>query len=242
MQQVRIPILWVCALSAAYTGCSSTTPGIFDPPETGILFRDDFDGRELVSGWNFKGADETRKSLDQRPGFLRLLAQDLAQVASDSDNSLLLRSVQGDFVLTTLLEFDPLADRHIAGLAIEGDDGQILSFGLLTASGTRGSFRGVLPIAGDSAKLDLDRTALLFDGTAIYLRIQRVGDRFALAHSADGVAYQAVGTVVLNLSDEVRVGLGTAQSEKCNSACEEIAPADFDFFEIAKVTEGVHAE
>lgn len=217
---------------AAVAGCPSGRT--FVPPEGTVLFSDEFDTGELAEGWVFDGSDPGNMSLDARPGFVRILAEPPSQ-DDEGPLSLLLREASGDFVLTARMEFDPTADRHIAGLVVEDEDGQRLSFGLLKASGPRGSFRGIVPVAEDSADLNIDATALSYEGTSVYLRMERVLDSFDLAYSADGETYTNIGTVTSNLSDSVRVGVGSAIRADCNANCESIEPADFDFFEISRV-------
>ncbi len=221
----KLAIVGVCVVFAG--GCPDRT---FVPPDSDVLFSDDFSEATLEAGWELEG-DPSDMSLTARSGFLRMLVPPGQQ----TQFSLLLREVTGNFVISARMEFDPAADRHVAGLSIEDADGKRLSFGLLQASGERGTFRGVVPLAEESADLDVDATTLAYEGTSIYLRIERTLDSFALAYSADGETYTLAGTVVTNLSDDVLVGVGAATSENCIAACEDIVPADFDFFEISRV-------
>jgi beta-xylosidase len=230
MKRHRTAVITLALMLVWLTGCPSGNSD-FLPPDGTTLFFDEFDGGELAAGWVFDHPDGSKFTLSARPGFARLYAE--ASTGDDAPLSVLLRELEGDFVVTTRMEFDPDADRHIAGVAIEDENERRLSFGLLRASGPRGTFRGVVPIAEEDAELDIDRDALSFDGSAIYLRVERILDQFELAYSTDGETYTRVGTVTTNLTDMVRVGVGTAASEDCNTSCEEIDPADFDFFKIS---------
>ena len=211
-------------------GCRVQPPA-FVPPDSNVLFRDEFSGATLEAGWTFTGEDPTRESLTERPGFMRITAQD----AASTKPSLLLRDISGDFVLTARMEFDPAPDRLLAGLVVQGEDGRTVTLGLLHASGTRGTFRGVLALADPGGGAPVDRAAGAYDSTEVYLRLERRGADFDASYSQDGVTYTPVGTVTAGLSDAVQVGIGAAASEHCNSRCDVASPADFDFFEIGAV-------
>lgn len=213
-------------------GCPAVDPD-FQPPDGDVLFRDDFSAAELEGAWDIESEVESNLDLEARSGFLRVRVG--ASDAPRTEYAAILRDAVGDFVLTASLEFDPQADRHIAGLVIQGEDERRLAFGLLSASGPRGSFRGVVPVVDDPKTLDLDRTVLTYEESAVVLRVERNRDVFELAYSRDGTTFTRVGTVTTNLSDAVRVGVGAASSEDCIADCGNLVPADFDFFEIAEV-------
>lgn len=216
----------------ALAGCPAIDPD-FQPPDGDVLFHDDFNAAELEGDWDIEGDVESNLDLDARSGFLRVGVG--VSLAPRTEYTAILRGVVGDFVLTASLEFDPQADRHIAGLVIQGEDERRLAFGLLSASGPRGSFRGIVPVVDDPKTLDLDQTLLAYEESAVVLRVERNRDVFELAYSRDGTTFTRVGTVTTNLSDAVRVGVGAATSEDCIADCGDIVPADFDFFEIAAV-------
>jgi beta-xylosidase len=211
-------------------GCR-VQPTDFKPPDANVLFRDEFSGATLKAGWTFTGEDPTRESLTERPGFMRITAQD----AASTKPSLLLREISGDFVLTTRMVFDPAPDRLLAGLLVQGEDGRMVSLGLLHASRSGGAFRGVLALADPGGGAPVDHASAAYASTEVYLRLERRTDSFDASYSQDGVTYTPVGTVTTSLSDTVQVGIGVAASENCNSQCDVASPADFDFFEITAV-------
>ncbi|UCC31561.1 MAG: hypothetical protein JSU86_04635 [Phycisphaerales bacterium] len=201
-------------------------------PDSETVFHDDFDRLDLDSGWTFEGAATANYSLTERPGFMRIYAQDgQADPVGDSEG-LLLRYLDGDFSLVTRMEFETLVDLQLAGLVIGGDDGRTVAFGLLTASGPRGAFRGLLLRGDRGPDMDPGRAAAVYESNDVLLRLERIGDSYTASYSSDGFTYTLVGTVVNDLSDSVRVGIGAAKSELCSSSCDETVPADFDFFEI----------
>lgn len=217
-------------------GCPAPIDPDFQPPDGEVSFIDEFDQTALGGGWEVENATATNVDLAARAGFLRILVDPSETDSPQTRYSVILREAVGDFVLTAAMEFNPQADRHIAGLVIQGEDGRRLAFGLLSASGSRGSFRGIVPVVDDPKTLDLDQTVLAYEESAVVLRIERNRDVFELAYSRDGTTFTRIGTVTTNLSDAVRVGVGAATSADCIANCAEIAAADFDFFEIANVT------
>jgi beta-xylosidase len=235
---MRIPetgvVLWG-VICLCVPGCRTRAGGDFIPPDFDVLFRDEFDDETLDAGWTFAGEDPTRQSLTGRSGFMRIYAQELADDPAQTRHSLLLRERNGDFVLLTRMEFDPAADRLLAGLVVQGEDGRMVSLGLLHASRSGGTFRGVLALADPGGGMEVDRVAAASELTDVYLRLERRADDFEVSYSADGVTYTRVGTVTASLSDTVQVGIGVAASENCNSQCDVASPADFGFFEIGAV-------
>ena len=201
-------------------------------PDSEAVFRDDFDRVDLDSEWTFQGAAGANHSIMERPGFMRIYAQDgRADPLGDSEG-LLLRCLDGNFSLVTRMEFETLVDLQLAGLVIRGDDDRTVAFGLLTASGARGTFRGLLLRADRGPDMDPGRAAAVYESNEVFLRLERIGTSYTASYSGDGLAYTLLGTVVNDLSDSVRVGIGTAKSELCSSSCDGAVPADFDFFEI----------
>lgn len=216
-------------------GCSPPTDPGFQPPDADARFRDDFDDATLDEGWGVSADEGERIVLTDRDGFLSVTVGASQSDASETRVALLLRDAVGDFVMLTRMEFDPQADRHIAGLVIEGDDQRRVSFGLFSADGPRGSFRGIVPVVDEPRTLDLDQTVLAYEESQVVLRIQRVRDVFELSYSRDGLTFTRVGSVTTNLSDAVRVGIGAATSTDCIRDCTLIRAAEFDCFEMSEV-------
>lgn len=215
-------------------GCRLHPGDLFVAPDSEAVFRDDFDGLDLDSGWTFDGADLANRSLTERPGFMRIYTENGEINPVGDSEGLLLRHLDGDFALVTQVEFETLVDLQLAGLVIRGDDGRTVAFGLLTANGPRGTFRGLLLRADRGSDMDPGRAAAAYESNEVFLRLERTGDSYTALYSSDGLTYTLVGTVMNELSDSVQVGIGAAKSELCSSFCDEAVPADFDFFEITQ--------
>ncbi len=225
----------MCTLSFV-AGCPGPTP--FVPDDSELVFRDDFYAATLESGWTFAGPDTLKWSLSQRSGYLRVYPEPLADDPDDTQDSLMLRPMTGDFILVTRMEYQTLEDRQLSGLVVRGDDGRLVSLVLTTLSTPLGTFRGVWMVADRGPDVDEGRVSDSFDGDTVYLRLERAGDSYRGSYSTDGVTFTTVGTLSNDLSDAVDVGLGTAKGRQCPGGdCDQSVPADFDFFEIRVATE-----
>lgn len=233
----RAFLLMVVAFAIGFlTGCPPTNPD-FQPPDGAVRFRDDFDADTFDVDWEVVANDDSSLTVEDHSGFLSVTVGASQNNVAETRMALLLREVVGDFVLLARMEFDPQADRHIAGLVIEGDDQRRVSFGLVSLSGPRGSLRGIVPVVDEPRTLDLDQTVLAYEESQVVLRIQRERDVFELSYSRDGQIFTRVGTATTNLSDAVRVGVGAATREDCTRDCTRLVPAEFDFFEISAIPE-----
>jgi len=197
-----------------------------------MVYGDDFSAATLDPGWTFAGFDPNKWSLSARSGFLRIFAEPLADNPDDTKDSLMLRAESGDFILETYMEFETLEDRQVAGLVIEGDDGRQVTLVLTSASAAVGTFRGLFMAADRGPDVSEGRANQSFDGTGVYLRLERSGGSYIGSFSTNGTNYTPVGTLSNNLSDSVMVGVGTAKGRSCAADCEQSVYADFDYFEI----------
>lgn len=222
----------VCSAVAVQLGPACRQDTGFIPADSNILFRDEFNSEVLGKGWTLKGNDTSRFTLTDRPGHLRVYPQEFSADSEDAEASLLLRDFTGDFVLTALLEFEPLADRQLAGLFVEAEDGLSVSFGLISADFTSDTFVGFSLVADRGPDAGPDTVFEVFDEPSVYVRLARTGDSFRGAYSRDGRTYYVVGTVTNALPTAVSVGLGAFIRENCERDCQSPGPADFDFFEI----------
>lgn len=196
-----------------------------------VFASDDFAATTLDAAWTILREDAAHWSLTARPGFLRIQTQK-GGITEDTIRNLVLRGVYGDFTLTSRMEFDPTQDGQFAGLAVRGDDGQSLIYGITQISGARGTFRGLLAIAESSDGGTPETSGALYSFNDVYLRLIRRGDTFTAQYSRDGNAYSDVGTVTAALSEGVSVGVGAANGENCGENCDASVNADFDSFEI----------
>ena len=143
--RIRCFIGMAAACVACLVGCDSQVVDVLIPVNPLARFRDDFNG-QLEPGWTIDGEQAIQHSLTDRPGFLRIFPQEISMESTVSDAGLLVRELDGDFVVVTRMQFETLLDLQLAGIVVQGPDlKRLVSFGLIQASGARGAFRGLLP-------------------------------------------------------------------------------------------------
>ena len=223
-QKIIGAALGVC--SCLFSGCGQG--GNFTPDDEEILFRDDFTDR-LQEGWLLDGLN-TDVSLTERSGFLSLFPPVDIPAGEQAGNTVLLRDLSGDFVLVTMLDFQTTTDLQSSGLAVQGSDGRTVLLGVSKIDQV--GFRGVLMIADRGPEVERGRALVRSELQIIYLRLERVGNRYTGSYSTDGESFTALSPLTNDLSTAVRVGMGTLNAEACTSNCNERVPAHFDFFEI----------
>jgi hypothetical protein len=216
----------------ALVGSPITVSPTSDPPNTalpGNSFRDEFEN-QLGAGWTWLAEDRARWSLTQVPGWLQILASDASFDGPSFPTNLLLREPpEGDFEMTTLLQFAPTSNFQFGGLVVFQDKANVLQFGRAfcdLADSCVGdgiyfdNFEGGFIVANHKAA---------FRGSQIYLRLRRVGTTYTAYFSEDGDKWIMLGEHTRDLSP-VRVGVMAAQAE------EEI-PAGFDYFAVTRLKE-----
>lgn len=207
-------------------GCAQG--GNFTPGDEEVLFRDDFTGR-LETGWLLDGAGPD-VSVTERDGSLSLFPPDGIPSGEPTAKTALLRELSGDFVLVTSLDFQTSTDLQSSGLVVQGDDGRTVLLGITKIDQV--GFRGILMLADRGPDVERGRALVRSDLQTVYLRLERVGDRYIGSYSSDGMIYAALSPLTNDLSASVSVGVGTLVAGACTSNCEAGIPAHFDFFEI----------
>lgn len=215
-------------------------------PAQEVLFRDDFDGATLGSGWTIVREDASAYSLTTRPGYFRINTQRGRLSEGGNVNNLLVRDASGDLILEARLEFNPAEARQFAGILVRQDDNRGVSLGLAYASGEGREFRGVVLINATDPNTEAERSGAFYDEDTtdtpnlVYLRLLRSGDQFVAAFSPDGETFTELGTALNEMPDSVQVGFaaGNGDFEECGSACESSIPADFDYFQISSFDGG----
>lgn len=227
----------VCAAvaTAALGGC---TPVPVVPPDGNVEFRDEFGSSQLSAGWTFDGRDAAMVSLATRPGFVRIGVQAPDTSTEEVEFTALLRSTSGDFIIETRMEFEPEADRQLAGLLVRGDDGRTVSFGIISASFPQGIFRGLSAVSERAGGQDPLTSFRALDGNSVYLRLERSGGQVSFLYGTDGVTFFNMANHDVGLSDAVDVGIGNLVRDNCEASCDAGSLADFDFFEISRPGDG----
>ena len=213
---------------------SSPTPEspISAPPTTaspGNSFRDEFEN-QLGAGWTWLAEDQARWSLTEVPGWLQILASDASFDGPSFPTNILLREApDGDFEITTLLQFAPTSNFQFGGLVVFQDKANVLQFGRAfcdLADSCVGdgmyfdNFEGGFIVANYKAPVR---------GSQIYLRLRRVGTTYTGYFSEDGENWITLGEHTRDFS-EARLGLMAAQAA-------ESIPASFDYFTITSLPE-----
>jgi beta-xylosidase len=194
---------------------------------------DDFDSPTLDSRWLWVNEDPSHWSLTERPGFMRITAQDGGQ------NLLLQNAPTDDYAVETRLLFEPTQNIQRAGLLLFQDFDN--SFSLMRA------FCGFPPgcvdngiyfdhvEAGQPVGSNFAMTTSV-TGEA-YLRVERLGNAYTGYVSEDGEHWTLVGTHV--------AGVGFAPSmiglfANYSSLGAGEIPADFDSFTLREDSERVY--
>ncbi|HEY9525820.1 MAG TPA: protein kinase, partial [Anaerolineales bacterium] len=196
------------ALVSSPTTVSPTSP----PPNTaspGSSFRDEFEN-QLGAGWTWLAEDQARWSLSEVPGWLQILASDASFDGPSFPTNVLLRDPpQGDFEMTTLLQFTPTSNFQFGGLVVFQDKANVLQFGRAFCDLSDScvgdgiyfdNFEGGFIVANHKAPIR---------GSEIYLRLRRVGTTYTGYFSEDGENWITLGEHTRDFS-QARVGLMAA--------------------------------
>lgn len=223
------------ALSMLLLGCPNVT---FVPPAGDVIFHDEFSAATLDPGWTFIGADASKTSLAERPGFLRVDPQTAPITCDNQEQSYVLRDLDGDFIVQTRMSFEAAFNLSAAGIAVQDDQGRTVSLSLFSISGVAGTFRGVILAALECPAPTPRHVQAKYAAIDVYLRLQRTGNSFTGSFSSDGTTFTVVGTLTVEMSNNVQVGIGIANGVACEPNCDQLQPADFDFFELSRPVTG----
>ena len=223
----------IVALIPWVAGC----PGgdVFVPPDGNVVLRDDFGGGNLEGDWEFLGAEESKLSVTEREGFLRVSPQDTGASCDEPEQSYLVLERTGDFIVETKMNYEAEVDLTLAGIAVEDDEGKTAALGMLlvAARGAGPSFEGILLRVDQCPDSNPRRTSDPFAFDEVYLRLERTGDVFAGSYSRDGTSFTQLGALTQDMADTVRVGVGIISSDFCTSNCAANVFVDFDYFEVS---------
>ena len=207
---------------------NSPVPSMTSAPPTELptsaeSFQDDFTG-QLAEGWTWLEEDPTKWSLSAVDGSLQIMASDASFDSPQLPLNILLRDAPlGDFEITTALHFTPTSNFQSAGLVIFQSQGNVLQLSH--------AFCDIVDACvGDGVYFDNFENGsatgsnyhVAFQGSVIYLRLQRKGNTYTGYYSEDGQNWLMTGKHVRDFS-QIKVGLVAAQSQT------EI-PAVFDYF------------
>jgi branched-chain amino acid transport system substrate-binding protein len=190
---------------------------------TGEIFRDEFDS-QLAQGWTWLAEDPSKWSLSAVDGALQIIASDASLDGPILPPNILLRdALAGDFEITTSLRFEPTSNFQFAGLILFQDNGNVLQFGRAFCDLSNTCIGdGVYMDSVENGSFVGSNYQTPFNGTVIYLRLQRAGNTYSGYYSEDGEQWTKAGEHIRDFA-QIRVGLIAAQAPT------EI-PAVFDYF------------
>lgn len=213
---------------------------LFASADTVSVFRDDFTS-QLKPGWTILNEDPSHYSISSQ-GTYHIQTQRGGLGSGKTANNLLLRPLAGNFIIETKLQINPTTAQQWGAMLVYVDGVAGVVTGLVFATGTSSTFRGVVALSSTGDPSTANRGGAFYDTSVtatpdlIWLRILRNGQQFAMAYSTDGVTYTELKTFENSLiPSTVYVGIGAANGdfESCGSTCDTASiPADFDFFEI----------
>jgi len=196
------------------------------------VFETSFDGSLLEAGWRWVREDRSHWTLEEHPGFLTITTQ-WGELGSDSNSTrnLLLRDApDGDFEITTRVEFLPTEDFQFAGLLIYDGDDNFASLERGYCSPEYGGCAGnaIYFYHEHDGELEPEFNATSMGRSSAYLRIVRRGSTYRGYYSEDGEAWIETGTHTTRGFTPTGVGL---YAGNCETDASEI-PAHFDYFVI----------
>jgi len=210
------------------TATATPVPSPTPSPTSAVVFRDDFE-ETLAEGWIWVRENKQRWDLAAYPGFLRLTLNP-GNCGGVTRNVPLQPVSQGNYEISTYVEFTPISNFQLAGLIIYQDDLNFLKFGRAYCD-----FGGVC--VGNGLYFDNVIAGALTGGnygtntanpSYIYLRLQRIGNTYTGFFSEDGTNWVNIGQ---HTNDLQPVGVGLFAGQSCVGSI----PADFDYFEIIRL-------
>jgi regulation of enolase protein 1 (concanavalin A-like superfamily) len=207
-----------------------TQPPAQTPTESAGVFTDDF-----KSAWDAKWVwtdpnHDAQYNLTGHTGFLRLTAPDGNDLASftNYDAPRLLRPHSGNFLVETLVEFDPRDNYQGAGLLVWQDQDNFLRFEF-GYGGIGSDAKNVSFLKQEAGTMELVKTTYNLPANIIRveLQLQRNGSRFTAWWREPGAAWQQVGETDLNLQPQTQVGNALVVDQGASQIS-----ADFDYVKI----------
>ena len=200
--------------------------------------RDEFSGSKLSLPWNMvRNLEQTRWSLTERPGWLRLKGSPITLDDAEAPPVFLGRRQQYfDSEITTKIDFQPTRIGEAAGLALRMNDRHHYEFGIRQAAA--GEREVYLRYAIGSMQT-IAATKTIKNGL-VRLRIRSYPELYRFSYAVGDDTFQDLGGVETRyLASEVADGFNgvfvgmfaTGQGR------DSTVPADFDWFEYQRATE-----
>ncbi len=192
--------------------------------------RDNFDQPALKLCWNFlRAPNAARRSLTERPGWLRLKGAEFNLDSLDSVVFVGRRQQHFDCTASTLLEFDPQVDGEEAGLTVFMNEQHHYEIGV-----TRDKGKCVIFVRRRIGDLSAVVVREVIAETAISLQIEATADTYRFSYRASDQAERTLATGATRyLSSEVAGGftgvyIGMYATGNGHAST---TPVDFDWFD-----------
>ncbi|MDB5309524.1 MAG: hypothetical protein JWO38_3726 [Gemmataceae bacterium] len=235
----------VALAAAVVTGAATRAVAPAKEKEQGPLdkFRfvafDGFDGKPGLN-WKPVRPDESHVSYKKHPGQLTITTQKgtIHGDAEKGDPKLPAKNIyvvdnplapDADFVVTTcVVEFNPTASYHQAGLILYDDDDNYLKF-TYEFNSVKGSGSYVVLVNEQNAETKHDSAEIDPEVSKLWLRLVKKGDKYDFATGTDGERFYTHGTSEWGKGGPKKIGLIAK-----NGGDKEIPEIDarFEFFEL----------
>ncbi len=195
-----------------------------------------FYGKTLENNWMFlRNPSENLYSLSEREGCLRLYLKEQSLKNLDNPAYIGIRQKDYYYVVSTMMEFKPMAERESAGVAIVQNNKYHIRYEYIRKHGNN-----VLQIVECSNGEDILIHEIQISLSRLYLKLVSKGQKLSFYYGIDGADHKLLykNLKTTNLSTEVADGFvgctigmyGSGNGEKTNNY------ADFFWFEYNPIT------
>jgi len=174
-----------------------------------------------------RNPSENLYSLTEREGCLRLYLKKQSLLEIDNPAYIGIRQKDYHYVVSTMMEFNPMADKESAGIAIVQSNKYHMRYEYIKKHG-----KDLLQIVECKDGEDILIDEIQIDSSRLYLKLACNGQKLAFYYSADGITYRLLHKDVesTNLSTEVAGGFVGCTIGMYGSSNGEITNNHADFF------------
>ncbi|MFC2038260.1 DUF1349 domain-containing protein [Chloroflexota bacterium] len=193
---------------------------------TAFPFSDEFDGAFADAEWYMVRETPGSWSLSEFPGYLGIITEygDIRGGSNNARNLILRSCPQGDFEITTAVNFYPVSAGQQAGLIIYQDDDNFVSLSRSYSNG------GIVDFVNENGTT-IDSWPVSLDTTETWLKIGRHDNNYSAYVSAGGTEWEFLFEYADVFLDNPSIGLFALQSLDAQPDA-----VYFDFFSAGKFT------
>jgi beta-xylosidase len=218
-------IFLLALLTGLWGACPQFAIASSETPIVSTPWLDNFDNVTLNSRWSWVREDHTHWDLTSQPGNLTITTQGDWIWGTDNSNPqhnlFITPAPNGDFKITTKVNFNPITNFQNAGLLIYKDDDNYLKLQRIYAAAN------VVELIKETAGSPSVVASIPVTSTTVDLRVEKKGTSYYATYSLDGSYWIPVGVTT---SDITNFKVGLDASNEVPSVPE--IPANFDFFEL----------